>query len=52
LKEFIKDYPMARAFLFYGGTEKLRIDDIEVTPYGEGLQQLPKIMGIQAPFLN
>lgn len=44
LKAFQSDYPSAKLYLFYGGSRRLYIDDIEVIPTKEALQMLPKLI--------
>ncbi len=46
LKEFKKDYPVAKTFLLYGGLEETLIDGIQVIPYGAGLMRLPELLGL------
>ena len=44
LKEFKKDYPMARCYLFYGGSSPLYVDDITVLPLGQALRDLGQLL--------
>ena len=44
LKEFKKDYPPARCYLFYGGSTPLYIDDIRVLPVDQALQNLDQLL--------
>lgn len=44
LKAFIHDYPMAKAFLFYGGKQKRYEDGIELIPLPEAIKNLPSII--------
>jgi uncharacterized protein len=44
LKEFKKDYPPARCYLFYGGSTPLHMDDITVLPLDHALRDLDKIL--------
>ena len=44
LKAFIKDYPMARGYLLYGGRERLYFDKIEVLPIVEALKNLENLL--------
>ncbi len=45
LREFKKDYPSARCFLFHGGATTLHLDgDIAALPVGEALRKLDKIL--------
>lgn len=45
LKEFRKDYPMAKCYLVYGGARKEYMDDINIIPMGEALYALREILG-------
>jgi len=38
---FLADYPMARAFLLYGGTKAYKDGPIQIMPAGEFLKELP-----------
>jgi len=44
LKEFKKDYPPAKCYLFYSGIDILYIDNITVLPIDQALQRLDKIL--------
>lgn len=44
LRSFKEDYPIAKLFLFYLGTEILYFDNITVLPFVEGLKKLPEIL--------
>jgi len=44
LKEFKKDYPPAKCFLFYGGTTPLYMDHITVLPIDQALCNLDKLL--------
>ena len=44
LKSFLKDYPMAKAYLIYGGERVMRDGDIEILPLESALRSLPKIL--------
>lgn len=44
LKEFKKDYPPARCYLFYGGSTPLFIDDIPVLPIEQALRNLDQLL--------
>jgi predicted AAA+ superfamily ATPase len=44
LKEFKKDYPPARCYLFYGGSTPLYIDDISVLPIEQALRNLEQLL--------
>jgi predicted AAA+ superfamily ATPase len=39
LREFLADYPMAKAYLLYGGSQRLKFGAIEVLPLGEALKR-------------
>ena len=41
LKSFARDYPMASLYMFYGGDEKLFINDITLIPIEQALLELP-----------
>jgi len=44
LKEFKKDYPIARCYLFYGGSTPLFMGDITVLPLGQALWNLEQLL--------
>ncbi len=44
LKEFKKDYPPAKCYLFYGGQTPLYLDDITVMPIDQALRNLDRIL--------
>ena len=44
LKEFKKDYPPARCYLFYGGSETLYKEDITVLPIDQALKNLDQLL--------
>lgn len=44
LKAFQADYPTAKLYLFYGGSQRLYLDKIEAIPMAEALQTLPSIL--------
>ena len=44
LKAFMEDYPVCKAYLFYGGTESFTYQDIQVMPLSEALPVLSKIL--------
>lgn len=44
LTTFLKDYPMAKCYLIYGGSERRYLRNIEVIPFMECLKDLPKIL--------
>jgi len=43
LKEFKKDYPPAKCYLFYSGSDILYIDNITVLPINKALQHMDKL---------
>lgn len=45
LHAFLKDYPMARAILLYGGSRRQREGPVELVPLHEALPQLPELLG-------
>jgi predicted AAA+ superfamily ATPase len=45
LHAFLNDYPMAKAFLFYGGNRRLREGRVDLVPLREALPQLPELLG-------
>ena len=47
LKAFLKDYPMARGYLFYGGDRRMYQDGIELIPVSEGIRKLPMLLNNQ-----
>jgi len=44
LRLFVRDYPMARPFLFYGGTRAYEVDGIKVLPLTTALPQLADLL--------
>lgn len=44
LLAFIEDYPMARPYLFFGGTRAYSIKGIDVLPFDQGLKGLRHIL--------
>jgi uncharacterized protein len=44
LREFKRDYPPARCFVFYGGKTRQYFDDIVAIPLGEALKDLDEIL--------
>ncbi|HHB75885.1 MAG TPA: ATP-binding protein [Desulfobulbus sp.] len=44
LKAFVRDYPMASLYMFYGGGTRMYIDGITLIPIQESLQQLPQLL--------
>jgi predicted AAA+ superfamily ATPase len=47
LKAFLKDYPMAKGYLFYGGNRRMYRDGIELIPVSEGMKTLPMLLNNQ-----
>lgn len=43
-RAFLKDYPMARCYVFYGGELAEYHDDITVLPLEQGLRELPTLL--------
>jgi len=48
LKAFLKDYPMAKGYLFYGGNRRMYRDGIELIPVSEGMRTLPMLLNNQS----
>ncbi len=44
LRAFLKAYPMAKAYLIYGGERRLRDDNIEIMPINDFLLSLPSML--------
>ncbi|MFH1360174.1 MAG: AAA family ATPase [Candidatus Omnitrophota bacterium] len=44
LRAFLKDYPMANAYLIYGGTRFMKEGDIDIIPAGDVFRRLPAIL--------
>lgn len=44
LKTFQEDYPMAKGYVFYGGSQKMYFGNIEVWPVAEALKSLPELL--------
>jgi len=44
LKAFQQDYPMAKLYLLYGGSERLHFEGIEAIPFVEALKTLPHLL--------
>lgn len=44
LKAFLKDYPMAKGVLVYGGSRRMREGEIEIIPMEECLKELPGLL--------
>jgi predicted AAA+ superfamily ATPase len=49
LRAFLQDYPMAKAFVLYGGTRRYREGNIEMLGFEDGLRGLPELMGVARP---
>ncbi len=47
LTAFLGDYPMARAYLFYGGRERRYLKNIELIPLDQALPALPVLLGAE-----
>ncbi len=45
LREFKKDYPPAKCFVFYGGPSPVYMDDVTVLPVEHALRNLGQILG-------
>jgi len=44
LRAFLKDYPMAKTYFFYGGRRRLREGPISILPIEAGFRELPEIL--------
>lgn len=44
LKMFLKDYPQAKAYFFYGGRRRIYESNIKIIPIEEALKELPVIL--------
>jgi predicted AAA+ superfamily ATPase len=44
LKAFLKDYPIAKAYLVYGGAHRLYFDGFQAWPMADFLMKLPEIL--------
>lgn len=44
LRSFLKDYPMAKAYFFYGGRRRLSEGPIQILPMEEAFRKLPEIL--------
>ncbi len=49
LREFKKDYPPARCYVFYGGSTTLYEEQVTIIPVAQALQDLPKILASTLP---
>ena len=47
LKKFYNEYPISTLYLFYGGTRKQRINNIQIIPIDQALIDLPEILNIK-----
>ena len=45
LRAFMRDYPVARPLLVYGGDRRVNVGNIEARPVQEFLSQLPDLLG-------
>jgi predicted AAA+ superfamily ATPase len=46
LQAFLADYPGARAFCFYGGSERVYRGAVQVIPIAEAILQLPSLLKV------
>ncbi len=44
LRAFVQDYPMARAYVFYGGSDRRHLPGIELIPLDQALPALPGLL--------
>lgn len=44
LRAFLKDYPMAKAYFFYGGDRRRREGPVDLIPIQEALPRLPELL--------
>jgi predicted AAA+ superfamily ATPase len=44
LRAFLADYPMAKAYVLYGGDQRLHLDGITAQPIAEALRRLPELL--------
>lgn len=44
MRAFLNEFPMAKAYIFYGGQQHLYLKDLELIPISQALQALPEIM--------
>ncbi len=44
LRAFVQDYPMARAYVFYGGPDRRHLPGIELIPLDQALPALPGLL--------
>lgn len=45
LKAFLEDYPMAKAYVLYGGARRQREGSVDLIPLQEALPRLPELLG-------
>lgn len=45
LRAFLEDYPMAKAYVLYGGSRRRREGAVELVPLREALPRLPELLG-------
>lgn len=46
LKAFQEDYPSAKCFVLYGGTDERFVDGVQYYPFQKGLEKLPFLLGV------
>ncbi len=44
LVTFLKDYPMAKCYILYGGNERRYFGNIEIIPFADAIKNLPDIL--------
>jgi hypothetical protein len=44
LRGFLADYPMAKAFVLYGGDHPAYLDPIRALPFADALRDLPELI--------
>ena len=44
LRAFLADYPMAKAYLLYGGSRRRREGPVDLVPLQEALPRLPELL--------
>lgn len=49
LKLFLQDYPSAKGYFIYGGTETLYIDDIQIIPYHQAICSITQLLQPPGP---
>ncbi|MCF8039791.1 MAG: hypothetical protein K9K79_10795 [Desulfohalobiaceae bacterium] len=45
MRAFLEEYPMARAYIFYGGPQCRYLKDLEMIPLDQALPALPDLLG-------